>query len=105
MKASFHECDPFKENYSPSRLRSSQNVALLQYKIPQAGEGFVFTVSMEPNRDRKFLSILVTRVSHPAGGGLFRLPRKSKSHFFLGQQPKDYVAESKDQDGLVRQAQ
>ena len=36
------------------RLRSSQNVALLQYRIPRAGEGFVFRVTMELTRDRKF---------------------------------------------------
>jgi len=40
------------------RLRSSQNVALLQYKIPKAGEGFVFRVTMELNKDP--CNVLVT---------------------------------------------
>lgn len=33
------------------RLSSSQNVALLQYKIQELGEGFVFKVSMDYNKD------------------------------------------------------
>jgi len=40
------------------RLRSSQNVALLQYKIPQAGQGFIFRVSMTVNKDP--CNVLVT---------------------------------------------
>jgi len=40
------------------RLRSSQNVALLQYRIPKAGEGFVFRVTMELTRDP--CNVLVT---------------------------------------------
>ena len=35
------------------RLKSSQNVALMQYRIPIANEGFIFRVSMERNDDRK----------------------------------------------------
>jgi len=33
-------------------------VALLQYKIPKAGEGFVFRVTMEQTRARKYQYLL-----------------------------------------------
>ena len=35
------------------RLKSSQNVALMQYLIPVVNQGFVFRVSMEGNDGRK----------------------------------------------------
>jgi len=50
-----------KENFPKRRdlrLRSKQNVALLQYRIPRAGEGFVFRVTMKLNRDP--CNVLVT---------------------------------------------
>ena len=35
------------------RVRSTQNVALIQYRIPVDSQGFIFRVSFEPNDDRK----------------------------------------------------
>ena len=46
-----HECQLFI-----FRLRSSQNVALIQYRIPRNSQGFIFRVSYETNDDRKYCS-------------------------------------------------
>ena len=42
------------------RLRSSQNVALIQYRIPRNSQGFIFRVSYATNDDRKYYLYTMT---------------------------------------------
>ena len=51
----FHECQLFI-----FRLRSSQNVALIQYRIPRNSQGFIFRVSYATNDDRKYYLYTMT---------------------------------------------
>jgi hypothetical protein len=41
---------------------SSQNAALVSYRVPRAGQGFTVSVKFLPNPDRKYLKYTLQKV-------------------------------------------